>query len=303
MLRTRLRTLAATLAMALTAAGCAVQPSAAGSMTMMLTDAPGSLKRAVVTISKIYLQGSAEDSIGGRVVLRDSAFTTDLLTLADSTTALLQNVIVPGGDYAEIRFVISGAYIEVDNGNGTTSIYASSPDYPGLPSGATVAGVLQMPSYSTSGLKVDLSGGALHIDGGQQVILVDFNVAQSFGHGAGTARWVMSPVIKAGELQATGEADVVVSLGTGITLPVVNARQMTLADVSVTVNGETTFLSDPDSDGVYTAAFRYLLPGTYAVTLADTNGVTFTTAPASPIPVSLASGSTSTVTTTIVSVP
>ena len=38
--------------------------------------------------------------------------------------------------------MITGAYIAVDNGDGSTSIYASSPDYAGLPSGAVVSGAI-----------------------------------------------------------------------------------------------------------------------------------------------------------------
>jgi hypothetical protein len=301
---TRFRTLATALALALPFAGCSERAPNAGTMTMMLTDAPGNVKAAVVTISRIYLQGSAADSASGQVVLRDSAFTTDLLTLADSTTELVKDVVVPGGDYAQLRFVISGAYVEVDNGDGTTSIYASSPDYPGLPAGATVTGQLQMPSYATSGLKVTLPGSALHVDGGQKIILVDFNVAQSFGQEAGgSGRWVMHPVIKGGELEATGGINVALRLGTGVTLPVVNAHQLTLADFSATVDGTTEPLTDPDSDGVYTASFPYLLPGSYAVAFSNADSVAFTTDPAGPVPVTLNSGATANVSATVVSVP
>lgn len=306
MLRTSLRAVTAALLVMLPLAGCSsVEPPSSGSMTMYMTDAPGTLKHAVVTISQIYLQGGSDSaSMSGRVVLRDSAFTTDLLTLADSTTALLSDVVVPGGTYAQLRFVITGGYIEVDNGDGTTSIYASSPDYAGLPVGATVAGQLVMPSYSTSGLKVTLPASALQVNGGQKIILVDFNVAQSFGRQAGgSGQWVMTPVIKGGEIEATGQANVAVSLGTGVTLPVVNAHQVTLADFSATLDGDTEPLTDPDSDGVYTASFKYLFPGSYAVTFQNADSVAFTTTPTGPIPVTITSGGTASVVATITSVP
>ena len=305
MLRTHWRAVTAALLVVLPLVGCGVQPPSSGSMTMYLTDAPGNVKHAVVTISRIYLQGSDDSaSMSGRVILRDSAFTTDLLTLADSTTALLRDVIVPGGTYAQLRFVITGAYIEVDNGDGTTSIYASSPDYAGLPAGATITGQLQMPSYATSGLKVTLPASALQIDGGQKIILVDFNVAQSFGRQAGASgQWVMSPVIKGGEIQATGQANVALSLGAGVTLPVVNAHQVTLADFSATLDGETEPLTDPDSNGVYTASFKYLFPGSYTLTFSNADSVAFTTTPAGPIPVTVTSGGTASVAATITSVP
>lgn len=122
-----------------------------GHLSLLLKDAPGDVVAAVVTITEINLQGG-----GGTTVLSNTAVTTNLLTLAADAETLLDNVVVPAGTYSQLRFVLSGAYIEVDNGDGTTSIYASAPDYPGLPPGATVAGDLQMPSMRQSGLKVTL---------------------------------------------------------------------------------------------------------------------------------------------------
>ena len=147
-----------------------------GKISILLTDAPGDVKSAVVTISQIYLQGS------GRVVLRDDPVTIDLLELADSTAMLVDEATVPAGAYSQLRFVVTDAYIEVENADGTTSIYASSPGYAALPLGSRVAGELQMPSLAQSGLKVNLPGGEIRISGDQRILLVDFDVAQSFGH-------------------------------------------------------------------------------------------------------------------------
>src|SRR5690606_35628407 len=98
-------------------------------VNLLLTDAPGDVLAAVVTIEQIYLQGSDAEGEGGRIVLRDEAVTTDLLTLVDDTQLLVDDVEVPEGMYGQLRFVISGGYIEVENDDGSTSIYASSTDY------------------------------------------------------------------------------------------------------------------------------------------------------------------------------
>lgn len=166
-----------------------------GHLTIRLTDAPGLVKVAVVTISEISLQGG-----DGRVVLSSDPVTTDLVTLAGTSQTLVQDAVVPDGTYGQLRFVITGAYIEVENSDGSTSIYASSPTYEGLPGGAQVAGALQMPSFAQSGLKVNLPGDALTISD-EHCLRVDFDVAQSFGHGAGqSGQWVMHPVINATEV-------------------------------------------------------------------------------------------------------
>ena len=290
----RLRPFIAAAAIALCATapltGCSDSTSAGNAkLSIMLTDAPGDVKAAVVTIDEIYLQGS------GRIVLMDQPVTTDLLTLANSTAELVKDAVVPAGSYGQLRFVVSGAYIEVDNGDGTTSIYATSPDYAGLPEGAQVAGTLQAPSFDTSGLKVNLPDGALHLAAEEKILLVDFDVSQSFGQEAGgSGSWVMHPVLKATDLQTTGDAAVTLSLGESVTLPTVGEAQLTLGDFKAVLTAsdmstkELPF-TDGDGDGTFEADLHFLAPGDYTVTVSGPSGVTFTTDPASA-PVTVSSG-------------
>lgn len=195
------RTAGAVLTVALATLAAASCDSATGPRTgelsLLLTDAPGDVVAAVVTIDQIYLQGSENDD-EGRIILRDEDVTTDLLTLVGTTQSLIEDVEIPEGSYGQLRFVISGAYIEVEGDAGATTIYASSPTYAGLPIGATVGGSLQMPSLAQSGLKVNLPGDVLVIDAdGKVTLVVDFDVAQSFGQQAGgSGQWVMSPVLQ-----------------------------------------------------------------------------------------------------------
>ena len=273
-----------------------------GKITVLLTDAPGDVKSAVVTISQIYLQGSSEgDDASSRVVLRDTPITTDLLTLANSTAELVKDGTVPAGTYGQLRFVITGGYIEVENANGTTSIFASSPDYAGLPSGATVAGSLQMPSYASSGLKVKLPGGGVSLDAEQTVVLVDFDVSQSFGKEAGgSSKWVMTPVVTATELAFTGGLKVTLTKDAALTMPSVNGTAVTLGQFKATLTKtggatEELPLTDADNDGTFEASFKYATAGDYTVDFVPPAGITqFTTNPASPAPVTIVSGSSAT---------
>lgn len=168
-----------------------------GTMNLYLTDAPGDVLSAVVTIDQIYLQPDS-GSDAGRIILRDADVTTDLLTLVDSTHALIEGVEIPEGRYGQLRFVISGGYIVVEGEAGATEIYASSPTYHALPADAVVTGSLQMPSFAQSGLKVNLPGDAIVVtDGGVVSLVVDFDVSQSFGKLAGgSGQWVMTPVLQ-----------------------------------------------------------------------------------------------------------
>lgn len=204
MTRTFTRRIAAGLAAALllvTAASCDDGPTAlkTGQLSLLLTDAPGDVSKAVVTIDQIYLQADSSDD-NGRIVLRDEDVTVDLLTLQDSLMTLMDSVDIPVGTYRQLRFRISGGYVEVVAADTTQrEIYASSPTYAGLPVCAVVTGELQMPSFAQSGLKIQLPNDAMVVDEDDLVTLViDFDVAQSFGRLAGNSgRWVMSPVIRA----------------------------------------------------------------------------------------------------------
>jgi hypothetical protein len=273
-----------------------------GKITVLLTDAPGDVKTAVVTISEIYLQGSSEgDDAKGRIILRDTPVTTDLLTLANSTAELVKDKPVPAGTYHQLRFVITGGYIEVENADGSTSIYASSPNYSGLPAGATVAGSLQMPSYASSGMKVKVPEGGVTIDNEATVMLVDFDVAQSFGKEAGNAgKWVMSPVLLATELGFSGSLKVTLTKDPALTLPSVNGTPITLGQVKATLTKtggtpQEALLTDADNDGTFEASFPYVAAGDYMVDFVPPTGITtFTTNPARPTAVTITSGGSAT---------
>ena len=203
MLRTQLRALTTGALLLGVAAGCSDATGAGGDsrFTVLLKDAPGDVVTAMVTIDQVYLAGGEE----GKVVLRDEDETVDLLTLVDDPSTLVDAAEIPAGDYSGLHLVISGGYIEVENADGTTSIYASSPDYEGLPEDAEVAGDLQMPSFATSGLKVQFNGG-LDVAEGADAVLVDFDVKQSFGKLAGNSgKWVMSPVLKGTKVEPPAE--------------------------------------------------------------------------------------------------
>ena len=191
---------AAVAALLLAGCGDSQSPGDTTRLSILLTDAPGDVLEAVVTIEAVQLVDE-----GGILTLTDGPTTLDLLTLADATLDLVADAIVPAGTYTELRFIVSGAYIAVENEDGSSSIYASSPDYSGLPENAEVAGQLQMPSFAQTGIKVTLEGDALTLTGDSKVLLVDFDVEQSFGQLARqSGMWVMHPVITGGEV--TGEA-------------------------------------------------------------------------------------------------
>jgi len=167
-------------------------PNGTTSLSVRLKDAPGDVQHAFVTITEVDLVGS-----GGVQVLTDAPVTTDLLTLTTDVLTLVQDVEVPSGTYHELRFKISGACLAVDDGNGGSTVYATD-GYDSTPCGGEATGTLQAPSYAQSGLKVQMTAGALVLDAPSKILLVDFDVTQSFGHASNG--WVMHPVVTGGEL-------------------------------------------------------------------------------------------------------
>jgi len=271
--------ISAAAALALLLAACGGQT---GKVSVLLKDAPANFAAAVVTISEIDLVGAS-----GSTVLSTTKTTTDLLTLANDTAKLVNDVDVPVGTYSQLRFVISGGYVQADG-----VIYASSPTYDGLPAGAVVGGTLRMPSFAQSGLKIDLPGGAVTVGTDAKVLLVDFDVSQSFGQEAGSSgAWVMHPVATATEFELSGTVDVTLKLGPGVALPGATTLADFKAVLTPSAGGDGTSLALL-SDGVatYAVSFKYLFPGSYTLTFTAPSGVSFATAPPLPATITVTSG-------------
>lgn len=264
-----------------------------GSVSVLLTDAPGDeVVEAWVTITDIYLQGSAgeDDPENGRVyLLQDADETHELLSLAETVEELVRDREVPTGTYGQLRMVMSDGCVETDDG----SVYSSSA---GFELCGVATGALQMPSYAQSGAKVLLHG--LTVQGGQQIILLDFNVKDSFGRAAGASnRWVMTPVIHGSEIELTAGAEVTLTAGE-VTLPEgYELGQFSATLVPTSSDSSRVHFTDADEDGIFEAEFVFLLPetGPFEVRLNAPDGLVVTTDPTSPQPLSLSSGQVGTV--------
>ena len=272
-----------------------------GGFTLLLTDAPGDFHAAVVTISEIRLHGEG----GGDVALIDEPYTVDLLELRNEVATIVQGFDVPPGDYRELRLIIEGAYIEVETDNGGTKIYASSPDYHGLPTGVVADGILHMPSMGQSGLKVKLPG-TVDVNEDDTIVMIDFDVEESFGHQAGrSGRWIMHPVIRASDVTYGGNLVARLQLGDGVVLPELAGTLVSLADFEVylTPAGGGTArdgeLTDADSDGIYEFMFKGLVPGSYELDFAGPAGLLVSFAPLLPLTVDVLERQTVTETVTL----
>lgn len=280
-----------------------------GHVSIMMTDAPSAtVQTAVVTISKVYLVGSAADTANtsAQVQLLAAPVTTDLLTLANDLTTLVDTAAVKAGTYQQLRFVIDGAYIQTVDSAGTTHTYATA-GYANAP--ATVDGTLKCPSCSQSGIKVNLPDGGLTVTEGETTsLLVDFNVADTFGHQAGNSgMWVMHPTLNATQASLAGQLHVTLGLADSVTLPVLDTVTTTLGSFSAELKPSDadststgTIVPFVSSNGTFAADFSHLVPGSYTVTIMGPTGLTFTTDPETQA-VTVQSGATASAAFTVTS--
>jgi len=174
----------------------------------VLTDNPGDVDSVWIDLQEIYLQGGGA---GGRVTLlseadADGLGLIELTQLAGTTLDLVSDVEITAGNYGQLRFVIDGAVLETED-SGVFTLNAAHPH------GAASTGSLTCPSCTNTGIKVLLPGDVANLDGGAHIIVLDFDVSQSFGHPTGQlTAWVMHPVIRGAELGFTGNVSGVVDV-------------------------------------------------------------------------------------------
>lgn len=181
--------------------GCGDSMSSGTSqVSLALTDNPGDVDSVWVEIGEIYLQGGGDQ---GRVTLlssddADALGLIEITSLAGETLDLVEGVEVPQGSYGQMRFVVEGAVLETEDGE----VYTFNAEHP---HGADATGSLTCPSCDQTGIKVVLAGEAGQLDADAHILVLDFDVSQSFGRQAGASgQWVMHPVIHAVELEFTG---------------------------------------------------------------------------------------------------
>lgn len=153
--------------------------------SVRLTDAPGDILEAVVTIKRVSVvpvedSGNGDAREGGIELLTDSAFTADLTKLqAGVDTALASIDSMPTGTYSQIRLVTADtAHV----------LYESA-------SGDSAKADLKQPSAAESGLKINFD--PVTLDSGDRAeVTLDFSVEDSFVKAGRSGKYIFKPVIQ-----------------------------------------------------------------------------------------------------------
>lgn len=286
MKRNWMRGVAALFVMTAIVAACDDDPAGNGGdprVSILLTDAPGDVAEARIVIDEIAIMGDADESA---VVLSTDDWEGDLLDLRNTFATLVDEVEVPVGSYHQVRLKITEGCIETEEGD----VFATD----GFDACGEPTGRLQMPSYAQSGLKIQLPPEAEVRTEGRTIVLLDFNVAESFGHEAGNSNmWVMTPVVRATEFELSSNVTVNVALADTVTLP----DTVALTDFAISIDGEPGLLIEADGSTL----LRYLVSGERTIEILPPAGFVITTDPATPYTFDLAADTDLTLNFTITS--
>lgn len=157
-----------------------------GQLTVLLTDAPGDLTKAEVTIERVSIvptddsaSGDAEE--GGIEVMSEESMTVDLLTLQNGVTTALGEISIPEGRYSQIRLITAReATVEYEAQDGSTQ----SAD-------------LMLPSADETGIKINFDEFTIDESSDAVEVTLDFNVEDSFVQAGQAGKYIFKPVVQA----------------------------------------------------------------------------------------------------------
>jgi hypothetical protein len=252
--------------------GCdSTDPSGTARFSVVLTDAAGDVDQAVVRIERVELVGGS----GGPLVLSSEPWTGDLTQLTNEFAMLVDEVVIPQGTYSQLRLIIPEACIGVETDGGPNEVHESEGASSEVSCDGTLTGPLQMPSLAQTGIKVVFQG-AIEVTGDTKIVMIDFNVEESFGKLAGgSGQWVMHPVIHGADLTFAGTLNVTAKFADGL-VDLGNA----IEDFSVSLDGSPSPPLPLDEDGK--ASFLYVVPGFRSLDVVPPAGFTIVADPTVP---------------------
>ncbi len=258
--------------MALAACDDSTSPGGTAQLTVLLTDAPSMyLDSAEVDIGAVELIGGE----GGPILLSADGTDgyVDLLQLQGVATEALADAEIPAGTYSQLRLVVEAARLKLAEGYEFNSGGRNAE--------------LTVPSGAQTGIKLKLkdadaeeNDGGVEISGGQTVLVVDFDVNQSFviqgnpDTPAGINGVLFKPTLR------VVVNDIAASISGTVSTELAEFDFSTVVVMAEPVEGTTlepyqsmtgTATVDPE-DGTYT--IYYLVPGDYTVSVDAGEGFT-----------------------------
>lgn len=159
-----------------------------GQMRVLMTDAPGDILEANVTIERVEVVGEDEET----VVLTSESQEFDLLELQEGVTAELADVSIPEGEYNQLRIVVAEeANVGLEGEDEEEILYET----------------LKVPSGTETGIKIQLPEFDISEESDEVEVLVDFSVEESFVKAGSTETYLFKPVIKREYFELNGVSE------------------------------------------------------------------------------------------------
>lgn len=277
--------------------------SSGTSLTVRMTDAPGDLEAAWIRVTEIRLAGeTADDDDAGGTTLEVEDPEALIPLTPEAVTDLVRDEPVEPGTYGQLRLVIDGGVAESTDGR--VWVFGDDVEHP---DGLEADGTLKCPSCTQTGVKVNLPGGALEVEDEAVVLMLDFNVSESFGHVAGrSGKFILRPTITSSVVETSGDIQGAVAVEEGVSLPECGGEARSVEDFTpravraddpeTSVTAEVEAENEEGTEGSY--RMRFLQPGDWEMTFVaekefeqdgDTETLTFE-ATAEPEQVTVQSG-------------
>lgn len=267
-------TLCATAALMACGSESGTSPSASGSVSVALTDAPfefDSVARADIYVVRIDGRIADTDSLAadsgkdndsqsntnpsqGWVTLAAPNQAFNLLDLQGGKSVNLAQPTLPTGTYRGFRLILDADKSSVTLKNGTVLTGAN--------------GGIKFPSAGRTGIKIELAQ-PFSVVSGKSEMVIDFDLGRSFvmrGNSISRNGLIFKPVIRASAAEETGGIAGTIHATTATGAVVANASVEILkagTTLTDTVSANVVATTTSDANGVYSA--MWLQPGTYAV--------------------------------------
>lgn len=221
-----------------------IHVNASGVMNVDLTDAPADLlKSAMLYLNGVYVLDDAESN--GRRYLTEQSFSRDLLTLAD-TVAALASGRVPVGTYNDLFLALDSVRITL-----LDSLTFSD---------STKTRVFTVPGDT---LAAAINGSATFAGNDTIEVVLDFDVDGSFPMPE-PSNGVVSSVSFEPTTRVVDRTDAASVAGSVSTTGAASVGDLAMRAVRTDVAGDTVY-TRTDAGGAF--EFRYLIPGSYDLTL------------------------------------
>jgi len=191
--------LAVALGGALTLIGCDTVGTSGstdegGQLSVLLTDAPGDILEANVTIERVAVVPSTDTASGdadkgGLEVLSKDTMDVDLMQLQNGVTKALGSITIPEGNYSQIRLKTArNATVYYEDANGDRQ-----------------KADLMLPSADETGVKINFKEFTVGSAQDSIEVTLDFNVQESFVEAGQAGKYIFKPVVHAQSIVANGD--------------------------------------------------------------------------------------------------